>query len=113
MENNKSKKVNLDDLKKEIENYDKLDLHEYHHEKYTTQYDGSKICDFICSLIDNMKELQDKVEKLENEKTKDFKENEFFNQFTNIGRDEEGRLLGNCTKCGCRGTDIIEHKCSR
>lgn len=113
MEKEKSivENVNLDDLKEEIVNYIKHDLNEYHHENYTTQYDGSKICDFICALIDNMKELQKKVERLESENTKGFKKSEAFDQFTNIGSDEEGGPIGNCTKCGCKGVYIMEHKC--
>jgi len=51
--------------------------------------------------------------KFENEKTKVFRKSEIFNQFTNIGNDEEGGPIGNCTKCGCKGTYIMEHKCSK
>lgn len=111
--NEKENKISLEELKEDIGSYVEYDLNEYHHERYTTQAEGSKICEFICTLIDSVKGLQEKVDKLVVEKNNTFKESEFFNQFTNIGRDEDGRLLGNCIKCGCKGTDIIEHKCHK
>lgn len=35
----------------------------------------------------------------------------FDNQFSNIGTDEEGHLLGNCKICEAVGTIIATHRC--
>ena len=35
----------------------------------------------------------------------------FENQFTNLGEDELGNPIGNCTKCGANGVSVHDHKC--
>lgn len=32
--------------------------------------------------------------------------------FKNLGYDEHGQLLGNCTRCNTKGIDIHTHKCN-
>lgn len=31
--------------------------------------------------------------------------------FTNLGTDEAGQLIGNCVKCGQRGVIVMQHIC--
>ena len=35
----------------------------------------------------------------------------FENQYTNVGEDEEGRVVGNCKKCGSNGVLVHTHRC--
>lgn len=108
MEIKMNKLVSLDDIKSEVENFDKFTLQEYYHKDYMSTYEGSKICDFICELVDTVKVLQDRIERFE---TGSIRENMVFDRFTNICRDGDGKLIGKCLNCGCVNTDIENHIC--
>lgn len=53
------------ELEKEVRNFIRYNLNDYHHEQWTTNSEGEDICNFILNLIDHVQNLERRLEELE------------------------------------------------
>lgn len=57
---------NLESLRDDINDFDKYSLNAYHHKSWVTLEEGSKLCDFILSLITHIESLESRISEYEN-----------------------------------------------